>query len=111
MKIKHVIIAVGLAGLLAIGGCGGEEEAESSSGGTAAEPAAGGGGGGGGGSCSRIAECCRAYIDAMGGSVPASTCDAYNNVANLQDSVCDQTIAGYRSGLTAMQKTVPAACN
>lgn len=108
MKIKHILAAVCVVGLLAIGGCGGEEEAESTSGGTTAEPA---GGGGGGGSCSRIADCCRAYVSAMGASVPASTCDAYNNVAGMQDSVCDQSMAGYRSGLTAMQKEVPAACN
>ena len=77
-----------------------------------AEPSGGGGGGGGGGgSCSRIAACCRAYIDAMGGTVPASTCDAYNNVAGMQDSLCDQTMAGYRMGLQAMNKTVPADCN
>lgn len=70
-----------------------------------------GGGGGGGGACSRIAACCRAYVGAMGASVPASTCDAYNNVAGMQDSMCEQTMAGYRTGLQAMQKAVPADCN
>ena len=67
--------------------------------------------GGGGGACSRVADCCRAYVGEMGGTVPASTCDAYNNVTGMQDSLCEQTIAGYRGGLTAMSKTVPAACN
>ncbi|MBX3271486.1 MAG: hypothetical protein KF729_14570 [Sandaracinaceae bacterium] len=76
-----------------------------------AEPVAEPSGGGGGGSCSRIAACCRAYIDAMGGTVPTSTCDAYNNVVGMQDSLCDQTMAGYRAGLQAMNKTVPADCN
>jgi len=65
----------------------------------------------GGGSCSRVAACCRAYVAAMGGSIPASTCDAYNNIAGMQDSMCDSTMAGYRSGLTAMQKAVPTECN
>jgi collagen type III alpha len=70
-----------------------------------------GDGAGGGGPCSRIADCCRAYVDAMGGSVPANTCDAYDNVVGLQDATCEQTMAGYRSGLQAMNKAVPAACN
>ncbi|MBX3269551.1 MAG: hypothetical protein KF729_04790 [Sandaracinaceae bacterium] len=118
MKIKQMLMALGVVGLLAIGGCGSEEAEAGGSGGGGggggtAEPAAGGGGGGGGGggSCSRIAECCRAYIEAMGGSVPANTCDAYNNISHLTDDVCDQTMAGYRTGLSAMQKAVPAACN
>ncbi|MBX3275992.1 MAG: hypothetical protein KF729_37415, partial [Sandaracinaceae bacterium] len=85
----------------------GREAAENAA---AAESAAAGGGGGGG-ACSRIAGCCRGYIDAMGGTVPASTCDAYNNVVGMQDSLCEQTIAGYRSGLSAMNKTIPADCN
>ena len=67
--------------------------------------------GGGGGACSRISGCCRAYIAAMGASVPASTCDAYDNVVGMQDSVCESAIAGYRSGLQAMQKAVPSECN
>ncbi|MCB9592961.1 MAG: hypothetical protein H6719_09540, partial [Sandaracinaceae bacterium] len=80
----------------------------------AANEAANTGGGdtaGGGGSCSRIAACCRAYVSAMGASVPASTCDAYNNVAGMQDSMCDQTMAGYRTGLQAMGRDVPSECN
>ena len=64
-----------------------------------------------GGACSRMAACCRAYVSAMGGSVPTSTCDAYNDVSNIPDSVCTQTMAGYRSGLSAMQKAIPADCN
>jgi len=73
-----------------------------------ATPAAGGGGGG---ACSRIADCCRAYVAAMGASVFVSICDAYSSVQGMQDSLCEQTMAGYRTGLTAMQKAVPAACN
>ena len=72
----------------------------------AAEPAPAAGGG----ACSRVAGCCRAYIDAMGGSVPTSTCDAYNNVVGMPDATCESAIAGYRSGLTALNKTVPSEC-
>lgn len=64
----------------------------------------------GGGACSRIAACCHAYVAAMGSSVPASTCDAYNNVAGMTDPLCDQTLAGYRSGFQAMGRAVPPAC-
>ncbi len=110
---------------LSLVACGGEEEAEAETASSteeegddtaeaeeeeAEEPAAEEGGGGGGGPCSRISACCRAYVNAMGATVPASTCDAYNNVAALQDSVCEQTIAGYRTGLSAMQKAIPSEC-
>lgn len=64
-----------------------------------------------GGACSRIAACCRAYVNAMGAAVPASTCDAYNNVAGMPDSTCASAIAGYRSGLGAMNKSIPSECN
>ena len=64
----------------------------------------------GGGACSRVAGCCRAYIDAMGGTVPTSTCDAYSNVAAMPDTACESAISGYRSGLTAMNKAVPTEC-
>lgn len=67
--------------------------------------------GGGGGACSRVQACCRAYVQAMGATVPANTCDAYSNVANMPDSLCESTISGYRSGLAAMQKAIPADCN
>ena len=70
-----------------------------------AEPAAGGG------ACSRMGACCRAYVAAMGASVPASTCDAYNDVTGMPDSMCSQSMAGYRAGLQAMQKAVPTECN
>jgi hypothetical protein len=65
----------------------------------------------GGGACSRMAACCRAYVAAMGATVPASTCDAYNDVSNMPDSMCSQSMAGYRAGLQAMQKAVPSECN
>ena len=64
-----------------------------------------------GGACSRMGPCCRAYVAAMGASIPASTCDAYNDVSNMPDSMCSQSMAGYRAGLQAMQKTVPTECN
>ena len=65
----------------------------------------------GGGSCGRMQACCRAYVAAMGASVPASTCDAYNDVSGMPDSMCSQSMAGYRAGLQAMQKAVPSECN
>lgn len=64
-----------------------------------------------GGACSRMGACCRAYVAAMGASVPLSTCDAYNDVTGMPDSVCTQSMAGYRAGLQAMQKAVPTECN
>lgn len=71
----------------------------------AAEPAAASG------PCARVAGCCRAYIDAMGGNVPTSTCDAYNNVVGMPDATCESAMAGYRSGLTALNKQIPSECN
>ena len=71
----------------------------------AAEPAAAGGGG----ACARIEACCRAYVEAMG-TVPASTCDGYQNAAAMPESACSQTMAGYRQGLTALGRDVPSAC-
>ncbi|MFK7989199.1 MAG: hypothetical protein AB8I08_24480 [Sandaracinaceae bacterium] len=70
-----------------------------------------GGEAGGGGACSRVAACCRAYVAAMGATVPASTCDAYNDVTHIPEATCSSTIAGYRTGLAAMQKAVPTECN
>jgi hypothetical protein len=64
-----------------------------------------------GGACQRLGPCCRAYVAAMG-NMPATTCDAYNTIpAGMTDSMCDQTMAGYRSGLTVMNRAVPAECN
>jgi hypothetical protein len=70
-----------------------------------------GDGAGGGGACSRLADCCRASVDAMGGSVPAHTCDACDDMVGLQDATCERTMAAHRSGLRAMNEAVPAACN
>ncbi len=61
--------------------------------------------------CSRVEACCRAYIEAMGTGAPASSCDVYQNVAAMPETTCANTIAGYRSGLSALGRAIPAACN
>ncbi|MGE0787875.1 MAG: hypothetical protein AB7S26_19530 [Sandaracinaceae bacterium] len=115
-NLFQVVLFLAMTGLMGlIGGCGSEEsdtteatETTETSDDTADEAPSGGGGGG---ACSRIAACCRAYVEAMGGSVPANTCDAYNQVQGMPETSCEQTIAGYRTGLSAMQKAIPADCN
>lgn len=69
-----------------------------------ADPAAGGS------ACSRVAACCRAYVAEMGAAVPASTCDAYNDTSMIPETTCQSTIDGYRSGLQALGRNVPAEC-
>jgi hypothetical protein len=61
--------------------------------------------------CARLAPCCRAYVAEMQGSIPASTCDAYNDVTQMSDAVCGQTMVGYRTALTVLGRTVPPECN
>jgi len=66
--------------------------------------------------CARAAECCEAYIGEMGAAAAGlsveSTCANYRNLASVAGSEtgCQSAIDGYRSGLTAMNKTVPSAC-
>lgn len=94
------------------------EEATEEAVGSAVEEAFGAGGGGtatptetgGGGACDRIADCCAGYVEQMGAAAQASVCDNYNNVENMQDSMCQSAIDGWRAGLQAMSKTVPDAC-
>jgi len=92
------------------------EEATEEAVGSAVEEAFGGtasntGGGGGGGACDRIADCCAGYVEQMGAAAQASICDNYNNVENMPDTACQSAIDGWRSGLQAMNKTVPDACS
>jgi len=90
------------------------EEATEEAVGSAVEEAFGGGGGtaaAGGGACDRIADCCAGYVEQMGAGAQASICDNYNNVENMQDSMCQSAIDGWRAGLQAMNKTVPSACS
>jgi hypothetical protein len=59
--------------------------------------------------CSRVAACCRAFVTEMGQE--ASTCDAYNDTSMIPEANCQSTIDGYRSGLQALGRTIPADCN
>jgi hypothetical protein len=83
---------------------------------TAAGDTAGGGGGGGDHVCSRAAQCCEDYVNAMGGG-PAmaavqQSCGNYRNLASTPGSEmgCTSAIGGWRAGLQAMNRTVPASC-
>lgn len=80
----------------------------------AGDPAAAAGGGSG---CGRAKACCEAYADAMAGSAMGaasadqirSTCSSYDNPA-MPASSCDQVVAGYVTGLNALNIAVPSAC-
>ncbi|MCC6874995.1 MAG: hypothetical protein IT378_11875 [Sandaracinaceae bacterium] len=114
--MKRILMTLSFLALAAA--CGGEEAAASSGGGgggATAEPAAGGGGGGGGGGvCGRAADCCRAYVQAMGGvaamAAVEASCGNYSNMPAGSDTGCQAAIDGWRSGLTAMSREVPSAC-
>lgn len=114
---RALFLIASLALLFPILACGfTPEELESDESEATADPVVepadpgGGGGGGGGGACDRVGPCCRAYVAAMGAAVPASTCDAYNDVANIPEATCESAISGYRSGLTALGREVPSEC-
>lgn len=130
-----LFVALGCVGLLALGCCGyfgwayyaassaiseindAVEEANNR-----ATEASGGGGGGdtaaapSGNVCTRAAECCEQYISAMGAAAAGlsveTTCAGYRNLASVAGSEtgCQSAIDGYRSGLSALGHTVPAAC-
>ena len=79
----------------------------------AQEATEGGGGGGGGSVCSRAADCCTAYVEAMGGAgagMNAEQTCAGVRTPGVPDSTCQSTIDGYRTSLTALGRTVPASC-
>lgn len=68
---------------------------------------------GGSANCDRARRCCAAYVEAMGQqAMQATICGAVDQAAGspMADTVCLSQISGWRSGLTAMQKTVPADC-
>lgn len=70
-------------------------------------------GGGGGGVCDRAADCCTAYVEEMGAAAAgvSSTCGNYRSMAGgPAEAGCQSAIDGWRSGLEAMGRTVPAAC-
>jgi hypothetical protein len=77
--------------------------------GAAAAPVAGGGGGGS--VCQRAADCCNAYVQALGpaGASAASACQAMT-IPGVPDASCEQSIATYRQSLQAMGQAVPASC-
>jgi hypothetical protein len=65
----------------------------------------------GGGVCARAQECCNAYHEAMGTAAQGgSACAAYANVPPSGEFGCQSAIDGFRSGLTALSREVPAAC-
>jgi hypothetical protein len=64
---------------------------------------------GGGGVCGRAAECCSAYLTEMGAAGTVD-CSMYNGMAGVAEVGCQSAIDGWRSGLQAMGRTVPAAC-
>ena len=77
------------------------EEAGNAAGGAAAA--------GGGDLCARAADCCEAYVEAMGTGSADQMC-AGMRTAGVPESSCQTSIDGYRTGLQAMNKTVPSAC-
>ncbi len=81
-----------------------------------AQPAAGGGGS----VCERAQTCCEAYVQEMNAMNPAGGMTAEQTCAGIAaarqmggptaDTTCQSTIDGFRTGLTAAQRTVPASC-
>lgn len=64
---------------------------------------------GGGGTCGRAAECCSAYLSAMGAAGTVD-CTMYQNMPAAAEGGCQSAIDGWRSGLQALGREVPAAC-
>ncbi len=111
-----------VASALMFTGCGGEEEAAPNTAAAApaaeAPAAAAPGAGGGGGVCGRAADCCVAYIEAMGGAAAGMNADqvcASVRQAGASGAAaepgCTAAVNGWKQGLTAMNKPIPAACN
>lgn len=66
---------------------------------------------GGGGVCQRATDCCNAYVQAMGAAAAGTNCSLYGTMGGgPAEAGCQSAIDGFRSGLTAMGQTVPAAC-
>lgn len=64
-----------------------------------------------GGVCMRAARCCRAYMETMGTPANASICSNYENMPIAGESGCQSAITGWRTGLNALRRAVPADCN
>lgn len=114
--LSSMLIALTLSfGLVA---CGGEEEAESSEQSSAETPTADSppaeeeeeaeeeSGGGGGDACERARDCCAAYVEAVGGSVPGISAETTcASVANLNGpgatATCEAAIQGWRTATEA----------
>jgi hypothetical protein len=67
----------------------------------------------GGSVCSRAADCCNAYYDAMGPAMESgrSACANYASLAGgPAESSCQSSIDTFRQSLTAINHEVPASC-
>ncbi len=64
--------------------------------------------------CGRARDCCRAYVAALGpaGAGAEAACTALDQQQGVpgMDTACQAQIDGWRTGLSAMQHEVPAAC-
>lgn len=86
----------------------------------AAEPAAAEPAAAGGSVCDRAQRCCEAYVTEMNAAMPTGNLSAATSCAGVAaaratpgagaDAACQATIDGFRTGLTGMQRTVPADC-
>ena len=86
----------------------------------AAEPAAAEPAAAGGSVCDRAQRCCEAYVTEMNAAMPTGNLTAATSCAGVAaaratpgagaDAACQATIDGFRTGLTGMQRTVPADC-
>jgi hypothetical protein len=65
---------------------------------------------GGGGVCGRAQDCCNAYHEAMGTGGQAGTACIYNTMPAGSDMGCQSAIDGFRAGLSALGRDVPASC-
>lgn len=64
-----------------------------------------------GGACARAGTCCAAYVAAMAGDVPATSCDGIaEEYASAPEDLCEALLRGYRGGLTATGRTIPPEC-
>lgn len=114
------ISMIGLVFTLAMVGCGGgsEEPAAAEAPAAAATAAPAAGGGGGGGVCARAAECCAAYIEAMGAGTPGMNADQVcagvrqaGTAGAAGEPACTAAVNAWKQSLQAMSKPIPAACN
>lgn len=134
MKLRHMTTFFAILAMLGLAACGEEEpeatetptteaapeEAEEATAAAveevaAAEPAAAGDGteaAGGGDLCARAAECCEAFIAGTPGMTAEQACAGVRAAAGTPaaDATCQAAIDGWRTGLEASQREVPASC-